>query len=140
MHPKLSVTVLVDLDGRHLTLAVTGTLTAANQQALPPLVERARTAFPAAALTVDLHHVHLADAAAIDLLARELEDGPPGRRSSGNAPVRITAPVRPDHEGGLRWRRAVPAGRGPRHRIPRGAHPAAGITYPRRHPGGFPEP
>jgi hypothetical protein len=102
MHPKLSVTVQVDLDGRHVSLAVTGTLTETNQQALTPLVERARTLFPAAALTVDLHQAHLPQPAAIELLARRLRHGSPGNGSSRHHAVRIAAPARPGHETALR--------------------------------------
>lgn len=139
MHPKLSVTVQVDLSGQHLTLAVTGTLTTANQQALPPLVERARTAFPAAALTVDLHQVRLADATAIDLLAHRLQHGHPGTGPcdtgpTGNATVQITAPARPHEDTAPRRHQESPAVRGARRRAPHGARPATGVTVPRRRP------
>lgn len=101
MIPKLSVILQIDLDGKYVTLDVTGTLTEINQQALPPLLERSRALFPQAVLTVDLRRAELGEPAAIDLLTWSLQDGPPG-----TAPVRITAPV-PLDPGSLR--RPVPA-------------------------------
>ena len=88
MNPKLSVLVHIDLDGRHVTLDVAGTLTETNQQALPPLIARARTTFPEARLSVDLQRAQLREPTAIDVLARNLRNG-----SSGTAPVQITAPA-----------------------------------------------
>lgn len=111
MNPRLSVVVQVDVDGRHVVLAVMGTLTSHNQQALPPLVARARTLFPEAGLTVDLEQARAAEPAALDLLARSLRDGHPGT-------VRITAP---DHR-----KLSIPAG-------PRPAADA-GIVHHRRMP------
>jgi len=98
MNPKLSVLVQVDLEGRHLTLAVTGTLTETNQQALPPLVQRARAAFPHAQLTVDLNHARLAGNTAVELLRRGLLDQAPANGSSGRRPVQITAPAPSDQD------------------------------------------
>lgn len=91
MNSKLSVVLQIDLDGHYVTLDVTGTLTETNQQALPPLVERSRAAFPQALLTVDLRRAELGEPAAVDLLAWSLQDGSPDTEA-----VRITAPAHPD--------------------------------------------
>ncbi|MCM3689432.1 hypothetical protein [Kocuria rosea] len=120
MTPKLSVLVQVDPDGRHVTLAVTGTLTEAHQPVLPSLVEQARTAFPDARLTVDLHQAQLHGTTAIGLLARDLRSGVPGSGS-----VRITAPGRPGWGTSVRGRSALPAGRGQRRGAPRWLRPSA---------------
>jgi hypothetical protein len=90
MNPKLSVLVQIDLDGQQVTLDVTGTLTETNQQVLPPLIHRARTTFPEAGLSVNLHRARLGDPAAIDALAGNLQDDSPG-----TVPVQITAPAHP---------------------------------------------
>jgi hypothetical protein len=90
MNPKLSVLVQIDLDGRHVTLDVTGTLTETNQQVLSPLIHRARTTFPEAGLSVNLHRARLGDSAAIDALAGSLQEDSPG-----TVPVQITAPAHP---------------------------------------------
>lgn len=87
--PKLSVLVRIDLDGRHVALAVTGLLTGTNQQALAPLAVRARALFPESDLTVDLHQAQEAEPAAVELLRWSLEDVHPV-----TGPVRITAPAR----------------------------------------------
>ena len=90
MRNKLSVLVQIDLDGRRVTLAVTGSLTGANQQALAPLVARARSAFPEAEVMVDLHAAQLAESSAVDLLRWNLEAAQPA-----TGPVQITAPLAP---------------------------------------------
>lgn len=86
---KLSVLVQIDLDGRHVTLVVTGLLTGTNQQALAPLAVRARALFPESDVTVNLHQAHEAEPAAVDLLRWSLDDVQPV-----TGPVRITAPAR----------------------------------------------
>ena len=52
MTPKLSVIVHIDVDGRHARVAVTGHLTATNQQGLHPVIHRAHALAPE--VTVDL--------------------------------------------------------------------------------------
>lgn len=91
MRKKLSVLVQIDLDGRRVTLVVTGSLTAANQQVLPPLVARARIAFPEAEVTVDLQGTHQAESSVIDILRWSLEAAQPA-----TGPVQITAPLVPE--------------------------------------------
>jgi hypothetical protein len=91
MRNKLSVLVQIDLDGRQVTLAVTGSLTAANQQVLVPLVARALIAFPEAEVTVDLHGTQEAESSAIDILRWSLEAVQPA-----TGPVRVTAPLLAD--------------------------------------------
>ncbi|MFF0988444.1 hypothetical protein [Kocuria nitroreducens] len=86
---KLSVLVRIDLDGRHVSLVVTGLLTGTNQQALAPLAVRARALFPEADVTVDLHQAPEAEPSAVDLLRWSLDDVQPV-----TGPVRITAPAR----------------------------------------------
>ncbi|MFE7629623.1 hypothetical protein [Kocuria sp. NPDC057446] len=82
--------VRIDLDGRHVTLVVTGLLTGTNQQALAPLAVRARALFPESDVAVDLHQAHEAEPEAVDLLRWSLDDVQPV-----TGPVRITAPARP---------------------------------------------
>ncbi|GAA1774745.1 hypothetical protein GCM10009767_35970 [Kocuria aegyptia] len=82
--------VRIDLEGRHVTLVVTGVLTGTNQQALAPLVLRARALFPEADITVDLNQAHDAEPEAVDLLHWSLDAVQPV-----TGPVRITAPVPP---------------------------------------------
>lgn len=76
MHHKPSVLVQVDLDGRHIRLAVSGCVTELNHRALCPLVRRARTLAPDIAVVVDLTSAHHVEPAAVDLLrwAAEHED------------------------------------------------------------------
>ena len=103
--PKLSVLVRVDLDGRRLRLIVTGCLSAANQQALHPVIERARTLTPAAEVLVDLTAGGPPEPAAVALLRagidQQCRDRPGGR-------VKLVLPEpgaitdrRPRAEGGL---------------------------------------
>ena len=143
MHPKLSVLVQVDLEGRHVTLAVTGVLTQTNQQALPPLVRRARTFFPHAHLTVDLQHTRLAEATAFKLLICSLQDQAPGgdptdRGPTGRGSVQITAPAPLDQHTPTRQGSGRPGGHGP-HRSPlRRCHPTTGTAPARHHTAGAP--
>ncbi|MFF0904052.1 UNVERIFIED_CONTAM: hypothetical protein RF653_10295 [Kocuria sp. CPCC 205316] len=85
---RLSVLVRIDLDGRHVTLVVTGPLTGTSQKALAPLAVRARALFPGSDLTVDLHEALEAEPAAVDLLRWSLDEVQPV-----TGPVRITALV-----------------------------------------------
>jgi hypothetical protein len=78
---KISVLVRVDIDGRRLRLVVTGALTGANQRALHPVIERARTLTPAAEVRLDLSGSFL-EPAAVELLRagidRQRRDRPAG--------------------------------------------------------------
>jgi hypothetical protein len=87
--PKLSVLVRVDLDGRRLRLIVTGCLSAANQQGLHPVIDRARTLTPAAEVVLDLSTCTPADPAAVALLRAGIEQQ--GCDRPGGA-VEIVAP------------------------------------------------
>lgn len=73
MQRKISVLVEVDLDGRYVRVSVTGALTEVNQQALYPVLRRARTTLPAARVSVDLGCVHEFEPAAVDLLRWAVE-------------------------------------------------------------------
>lgn len=68
LDPKLSVLVRVDPHGQHLHLVVTGCLTAANQQGLHPVIDRARTLIPAAEVLVDLRSCAPVEPVAVELL------------------------------------------------------------------------
>lgn len=138
MHPKLSVLVQVDLEGRHLTLAVTGALTETNQQALPPLVRRARISFPHAHITVDLQHTRLAEATALELLTRNLQDHAPDSAPSGRESVQITTPADPDKHTPTRQGSGLPGGHGPRRSTVRRRHPTTGMAPDRHYPVGAP--
>lgn len=73
MQRKISVLVEVDLDGRYVRVNVTGALTEVNQQALYPVLRRARTMLPGARVIADLTCVHDVEPAAVDLLRWALE-------------------------------------------------------------------
>lgn len=105
MRHKLSVLVRIDLDGKRVALVVTGSLTDGNQQALAPLVVRARTLFPESELSVELHEARPAETQAVDLLRRSLEDARPA-----TGPVRIAVPDAPpgDRSPGRRRPPAAP--------------------------------
>ena len=89
MNPKLSVTVQVDLDGRNVTVLVTGCLTEASQWALHPLIRRARTLTPGVRVTVDLNGAQHIEAAGIDLLRWTLDHDAPLPRQG---PVTLVVP------------------------------------------------
>ena len=72
MTQKLSVLVQVDLDGHHVTIKVTGTLTTLSQQGLHPLIRRARTLTPGIEVTVDLTKLTRVEAAAVESLREAL--------------------------------------------------------------------
>lgn len=84
---KLSIVVQIDVDCQHVILGVTGVVTEANQQALVPLVHRARILFPEATVTVDLRRAGADGPGAVELLRWGLEDVPAGGPS-----VLITVP------------------------------------------------
>ena len=102
--PKLSVLVRVDLDGRRLRLIVTGCLSAANQQALHPVIERARTLTPAAEVLVDLTAGGPPEPAAVALLRAGIDQQCRDRPGGGAGEARA-AGTRGNH-------RPAAAGRG----------------------------
>ncbi|GEO95408.1 hypothetical protein [Kocuria turfanensis] len=106
MTPKISVLVQVDVCDGTVTLGVTGQLTEGNQQALVSLVRRARSAFPRAAVTVDLVRAEPVSAAAVDLLVWSLE-----MLDAAAGPVTLRIP--PPDPTGSRGTRAG-SGRSPR--------------------------
>lgn len=73
MQRKISVLVEVDLDGRYVRVSATGALTRTNQQALHPVLRRARATLPAARVSVDLSCVHELEPSAVDLLRRAVD-------------------------------------------------------------------
>lgn len=76
MVPKLTVVVQVDLEAHRVCVEVSGELTELNQQALHPLVHRARSLPPTAGVTVDLSGAHVADAAAVERLRQAFAQDP----------------------------------------------------------------
>lgn len=63
----------MDLDGRYVRVSVTGALTCTNQQALHPVLRRARSTLPAARVSIDLTCVHELEPAALALLRGAVE-------------------------------------------------------------------
>jgi len=123
MHPRLSVLVQIDLNGRSVRLVVTGDVTLTNQKALPPLVARARTVFPEATITLDLSASHLVEPLAVELLERHLT-----HPALIGHPVLISPPVPPDVVVPTPLPRRGPAGHHGRHDTPHRAHaPARGL-------------
>ncbi|GEO92305.1 MULTISPECIES: hypothetical protein [Kocuria] len=102
MDHQLSVLVQVDLDGRYVCLLVTGCLTEASQQALSPVVARARTLLPPVIVSVDLTSAAHVEAPAVDLLRWALDhDECPHEVTS---PVQILTPAElPDHRPAPAW-------------------------------------
>lgn len=68
--PKISVVAVIDLDGRHVRLIVTGRLTVNTQSALHPLIRRARALTPFIRVVVDLTGAQIAEEAAVEALTR----------------------------------------------------------------------
>lgn len=93
MQRKISVLVEVDLDSRHVRVNATGALTEVNQQALHPVLRRARTTLPGATVGVDLTCVHDLEPVAVDLLRRAVE-----RDEALDGAVEIQAPEAPPAE------------------------------------------
>lgn len=91
MDHSLSVVVQIELDTRCVHLVVTGDLTERNQRTLTPLVDRARTLFPGARVTVDLTGAQHVDPGGLDLLQWSLDQGP-AAEPGGTVQVR-TRPV-----------------------------------------------
>lgn len=92
---KLSVLVQVDVDGRSVSLVITGCVTEANQHALYPVIRRARTLVPPVTVSIDLTAADHVEAIAVDLLRWATDHDEP---APGLSPVRILAPVQlPEH-------------------------------------------
>jgi ABC-type transporter Mla MlaB component len=91
MDHHLSVVVQVDLEDRCVHLVVTGRLTERNHRGLAPLVRRARTVLPGAAVVIDLAGAQHVEQAGLDLLRWSIDhDGD----LAGPAPVQVlTRPV-----------------------------------------------
>lgn len=101
MEHKLSVLVQVDLDGSYVRLVVTGCVTEASQQALYPLVRRARRLIPPVTVTVDLTGAEHVEAAGVDLLRWALDHdttiggaSPVQVLTSAELPAHLPAPAR----------------------------------------------
>ena len=103
MSHKLSVTVQVDLEGTYCRLVVAGCLTETNQQALRPLVRRARALPIGGHVVVDLASARLVDTAALDLLRCGIDDDGVAHRTE---PVQFLLPEPPPV--GITFRPAVP--------------------------------
>jgi ABC-type transporter Mla MlaB component len=93
MNPKLAVLLQVDLEANHVNVAVTGHLTETNQQALYPLINRARALVPGIRITVDLSGARHIDTAGLDLLSRAIEGADPDR--PGGSRIRVVLPEPP---------------------------------------------
>ena len=92
--PGISVTVVIDLDGKHVRLIVTGRLTEDTQQALHPLIRRARALTPVTRVVVDLTDVEILEATAVDFLvqhAREEHAGHPSQQARFILPESATS-------------------------------------------------
>lgn len=68
--PKISVVAVIDLDGTHVRLVVTGPLTVETQSALHPLIRLARVLTPVTRVVVDLTDARIAEATAVEALTR----------------------------------------------------------------------
>ena len=95
MDHKLSVLVQIDLDGAYVRLLVTGCVTEASQQALYPLIRRARTLIPPVTVTVDLTAAEHVEVVGVDLLRWAVDHD---ESMGGAGPVQILLPDElPDH-------------------------------------------
>jgi anti-anti-sigma factor len=91
MNPKLSVLLQVDLEANHVNVAVTGQLTATNQRALYPLIDRARALVPGIRITLDLSAVRHIDTTGLDLLSRAIQ----GTNRPGGGRITLVLPEPP---------------------------------------------
>ncbi|MGX5358077.1 hypothetical protein [Kocuria sp. KH4] len=87
---KVSVVVLIDLDGTQVRLVVTGPLTLDTQATLHPLIRRARALTPATRVVVDLTGARITEADALDVLVHRARAGHTGHPSRQ---VRFTLPA-----------------------------------------------
>ncbi|MEX5294116.1 hypothetical protein QYM41_02385 [Kocuria sp. CPCC 205268] len=79
--PQLSVVAVIDPDGRHVRLVVTGPLTVDTQSALHPLIRLARVLDPVTRVVVDLSGTRTTGTAAVDELVRHAREGHLGHPS-----------------------------------------------------------
>lgn len=68
MDHKLSVTVQIDLDGKHIRILIAGCLTKYSQAALLPVIRRARYLTPGVLVSLDASPARHIDNVAVDLL------------------------------------------------------------------------
>jgi hypothetical protein len=87
--PKISVVAVIDLDGQHVRLVVTGDLTVDTQSALHPLIRLAGVLTPVTRVVVDLTDARITDTAAVEALTQHAWEGHTGHPSQR---VRFTLP------------------------------------------------
>ncbi|WIG15832.1 hypothetical protein [Kocuria rosea] len=87
--PKIAVVAVIDLDGKHVRLVVTGELTVDTQAALHPLIRLAGVLTPVTRVVVDLTDARIPDTAAVKALTRHAWEGHTGHPSQR---VRFTLP------------------------------------------------
>lgn len=88
--PKISVVAVIDLDGKHVRLVVTGPLTMDTQTALHPLIRLGRVLTPVTRVVVDLTGARITEAAAVETLIRQAREGHLGHPAQQ---VRFTLPA-----------------------------------------------
>jgi hypothetical protein len=76
--PKIAVVAVIELDGKHVRLIVTGPLTVDTQSALHPLIRLAGVVTPLARVVVDLTDAQLSDTGAVEALTRDAREGHTG--------------------------------------------------------------
>ncbi|WP_165979783.1 hypothetical protein [Kocuria rosea] len=79
--PRISVVAVIDLDGTHVRLVVTGDLTMDTQSALHPLIRLAGVLTPVTRVVVDLTETRITEAAAVKALTRHAWEGHTGHPS-----------------------------------------------------------
>ena len=72
---KISVVAVIDLDGKHVRLVVTGPLTMDTQTALHPLIRLGRVLTPVTRVVVDLTGARITEASAVETLIRQAREG-----------------------------------------------------------------
>lgn len=80
---KIAVVAVINLDGKHVRLVVTGELTMDTQLALHPLIRRAQALTPVTRVVVDLTDARISNAIAVEALirqARAAHTGHPSRQ------------------------------------------------------------
>jgi hypothetical protein len=87
---KISVVAVIDLDGKHVRLVVTGELTMDTQTALHPLIRLGRVLTPVTQVVVDLTGARITEAAAVEALIRQAREGHTGHPAQQ---VRFTLPA-----------------------------------------------
>ncbi|MFF0905485.1 UNVERIFIED_CONTAM: hypothetical protein RF653_17585 [Kocuria sp. CPCC 205316] len=87
---KISVVAVIDLDGKHVRLVVTGPLTMDTQTALHPLIRLGRVLTPVTRVVVDLTGARITEAAAVETLIHQAQAGHTGHPAQQ---VRFTLPA-----------------------------------------------